>query len=459
MLTYTLRRLLLMIPTLLGITLVVFAIMAAAPGGISAQALIEGQNLEPQAQQALTDYYNRLYGLDQPLPLQYLRWLNNVSPMGFVFDEQGDITGFSLWKGADLGDSFRYGRPVADLLAERVPITVLLNVLSIPLIYAIAIAVGVRAATERGGAFDIGSSVTMLALWSVPTMLTGVLLIGFFASDQYWHWFPTAGLSHREALSMPFMPHWSNPLDALRLLAGGLLGTAIAVGLGLRGGRWWRTVGMALGGGMAGWLMVGALPQANTLGYSVLILLLASLGAGIGYLGYGVLRVAAMATIGLVGGLLLTAPWLTGEFTRGFLLDRLWHLVLPVVCLAYAGFAFLSRLTRSAVLENLLADYARTARAKGLAERDVLWRHVFRNSLIPLITVAANLLPALLMGSVIVESIFSIDGMGKLAVEAVKDRDRELVLSIALISGLLNLLGYLLADIAYAIVDPRVSYD
>ena len=143
----------------------------------------------------------------------------------------------------------------------------------------------------------------------------------------------------------------------------------------------------------------------------------------------------------------------------GYLLDRLWHLVLPVIALSYGGLAFLAKLTRSSLLENLAADYARTARAKGVDEEAVLWRHVFRNSLLPLITVSATLLPSLLAGSVIVESIFSIDGMGKLAVEAVQTRDRELVLSVTLISGLLTLVGYLLADIAYAIVDPRVSYD
>ena len=144
---------------------------------------------------------------------------------------------------------------------------------------------------------------------------------------------------------------------------------------------------------------------------------------------------------------------------NGYLLDRVWHLVLPIIALSYGGLAFLAKLTRSSLLENLAADYARTARAKGVDEESVLWRHVFRNSLLPLITVSATLLPSLLAGSVIVESIFSIDGMGKLAVEAVQTRDRELVLSVTLISGLLTLVGYLLADIAYALVDPRVSYD
>jgi len=144
---------------------------------------------------------------------------------------------------------------------------------------------------------------------------------------------------------------------------------------------------------------------------------------------------------------------------RGFLFDRAWHLVLPVITLSYGGFAFLAKLTRTSILENLQADYARTARAKGVSEKDVLWKHVFRNSLMPLITVTAGLLPSLLAGSLIVETIFSINGMGQLALEAVKSRDRELILSITLIAGFLTLIGNLIADFLYTIVDPRVSYD
>ena len=133
--------------------------------------------------------------------------------------------------------------------------------------------------------------------------------------------------------------------------------------------------------------------------------------------------------------------------------------MLPLICLGYGQLAFLTKLARSATLENLSADYARTARAKGLRERDVLFRHVFRNSLLPLITVAAGILPAMLSGAVIVETIFGINGMGRLAVNAVFEKDPELVLSTALVGGLLGLVGYLLADIGYAVADPRVSYD
>ncbi|NOX91185.1 MAG: ABC transporter permease [Gammaproteobacteria bacterium] len=457
---YLLRRLLLMIPTLLGITIVVFSVMAAAPGGISAQSLVEGQNLEPQAKKALEDYYNRLYGLDSPAPIQYLRWLNNVSPIGFTFDENGDINGFSLFKGSDLGRSFLYGRSVMELIEERVPITLLLNVIAVPLIYIISIMIGVRAAMQRGQSFDVGSSVVMLGLWSVPTMLTGVLLIGFFASDQYWHWFPTAGLNQREALDMVFLPHWGSLTDVLWLFLGIGTGATLMLWLSRLPAMPIRIPVMTLLGLLAGVMMANALPGEGVSAiHFLLALTLATLFALIAYTDYFALRLVVMGSIGIAIGTALFFTFQGEGFVRGFLLDRTWHLILPLICLTYGGFAFLSKLTRTAVLENLLADYARTARAKGVSEKDVLWRHVFRNSLLPLITVSATLLPGLLGGSVIVESIFSIDGMGKLAVEAVKGRDRELVLSITLISGVLTLVGYLIADLCYALADPRVSYD
>ena len=460
MYSYIARRLLLMVPTLLGITLVVFVVMAAAPGGISAQSLIEGQNLEPQAKKAMEEYYNRLYGLDLPLPLQYLRWLNNVSPVGFVFDEQNDIAGFSFTKGSDLGMSFRYGRPVLDLIEERVPVTLLLNLLSLPVIYLLSIAIGVRAATQRGKSFDVTSGVVLLGLWSIPTMLAGVLLIGFFASDQYWRWFPTAGLNRREALDMPFLPHWSSLLDVLLLFTCMVIGLLLLVLLSRRGGRSLRTLLMTVLGAGLGWMMADSVrPEGFAPLHALLLLTGAALFGAVGRSDYDALRTGFMGFIGIGLGVGLAFHLMQGEFVRGFLLDRLWHLVLPVICFTYGGFAFLAKLMRTSVLENLMADYARTARAKGLDEKEVLWVHVFRNSLLPLITVSASLLPSLLAGSVIVESIFSIDGMGKLAVEAVKGRDRELVLSITLISGLLTLLSYLIADLCYAIADPRVSYE
>ncbi len=460
MLNYIARRLLLMIPTLLGITLVVFTVMALSPGGISAYSLVDGFGMKPQEKQALQEYYDRRYGLNDPAPIQYLRWLNNISPIGFVQDEEGHFTHFSFSKGSDLGESIRYGRPVSELLAERVPITLLLNFLSIPLIYVIAIMVGVRAATERGGAFDVSSSGVMLGLWSVPTMLTGVLLIGFFSSDQYWHWFPTSGLSDHGSLGMPFLPHWGSFLDVVRLFVGVVGG----FWLGMLAAKWpyraGRVVGaLVLGLVAASWVLTD-LPFQPSLTMTLVVATVALLMMlPIAASDYLAMRVSFFGLVGAIMGAVLALTFFEGDFTRGFLLDRLWHLVLPVICLSYGGFAFLARLTRSSMLENLQADYARTARAKGVPERDVIWNHVFRNSLIPLITVSATLLPSLLAGAVIVESIFSIDGMGKLAVEAVKGRDRELVLSITFVAGLLTLVSYLVADILYAVADPRVNYE
>jgi len=360
MLTYIIRRLLLMIPTLIGVTAVSFFVMAFSPGGIGGGEEAAGGEMDANSQQAMVTYINERYGLDEPLMVQYVRWINRVSPIGFGSGDGGKI----LWnephllKWPDLGESLSKRRPVTDLYKEALPITLLLNILTLPVIYFTAIVIGVYMARHRGGAFDTASSVTLLGLWSIPTIWAGVMLIGTLASASMFNWFPTGGLSTSLSQDWTFLPTWND-----------------------------------------------------------------------------------------------------GEFHRGWLLDRMWHLVLPVLCLSYGSLAFMSKLTRSAVLDNLAADYVRTARAKGVSKGSVLWGHAFRNSLIPLITTTAGLLPALLAGSIIVEKIFSIPGMGKLTVDAIFARDRELVLAGTLVSGVLGLISILIADLCYAIADPRVSYE
>lgn len=143
----------------------------------------------------------------------------------------------------------------------------------------------------------------------------------------------------------------------------------------------------------------------------------------------------------------------------GWLLDVAWHLILPIFASVYGGFAFLTRFVRANFLEVIQADYIRTARAKGLAENKVLFRHAFRNSLIPLVTLMATLLPALIGGSVIIEKIFSIPGMGLLSLEAVLGRDTNLVMGITTISAFLTLLSLLISDILYVVIDPRISFE
>ena len=357
MISYLIRRLLLVIPTLIGMTMLVFFVMALSPGGAGAD-LGRGEGMRPEERRALQKYLNERYGLDKPLVVQYLRWLNRVSPIGLKMKEDG-LYGAPTIKWPDFGHSFILHRPVGDLMAERLPITLLLNSISLPLVYTTAVLLGLYAARKRGGTLDVTSGTVLLGLWSVPVIWAGVMVQGYLTSDEYFRWFPTVGLHDVKADVMTFLPSSDAPQ-------------------GIR---------------------------------------------------------------------------------RGWLLDMLWHLLLPILCLTYGQFAYLSKLARTAVLETMHADFVRTAKAKGVSEKNVLYQHVLRNSLIPMITVGAHILPAMIAGSVVVEHIFGIDGMGKLLVDAVQNRDRELVLSVTLVAGALGLLGYLLADIGYAIADPRVSYE
>ena len=361
MLNYVIRRLLLMIPTLIGMTIVAFSVIALQPGGIGGSFQAQMENLKPETRKALEDYYKKRYGLDDPLPTQYLKWLNHVSPVGAK--EKG--VGFPAqatfgFKTPDLGESQSRHRPVTALMMEALPITLLLQLISLPLFYGVGIWTGIRSARSRGKMVDIGLGVILLALFSMPEIWVGVLLIGFLTNQADYPmlaWFPSNGLHDVRAGSMLFLPHVIN-----------------------------------------------------------------------------------------------------GVFQRGWLLDMIWHLFLPVLCMVYGHFAYLSRLQRGVMIDSLSQDYVRTARAKGLSEKVVIYRHAFRNSMISLITVAASILPALISGSIVVEYIFGIAGMGRLMVEAVQSRDRELLLSLLLVVGALQLFGHFFADLAYAVADPRVSY-
>jgi peptide/nickel transport system permease protein len=319
----------LMVPTMLGITVMVFAISHVAPGDPFSIAMGPGGQMDAERFADFREQQKKLYGLDKPLPMQYLIWLKRVVTFNF-------------------GDSIKHHRPVIELIKERLPITLMLNLISFVIIYSISIPMGMLAAVRHKRFFDRFSSVLVFVLWSLPAMLVGQLLIGYFCGPAFVSWFPPAGLSSNYADTLPFF------------------------------------------------------------------------------------------------------PWLT---------DRLWHLVLPVMCLTYTGFAYLTKQVRAGMLESLRADYVRTARAKGLSNVTVIFRHAFRNSVIPIITIMATLLPAMLGGSVIIERIFSIPGMGMLAFEAVTTRDYNVVMAVATIAGLMNLVGLLLGDIAYAAADPRVSFE
>jgi peptide/nickel transport system permease protein len=314
---------------MLGITIMVFGISRLAPGNPVTLSMGPGGQLDAQRAADVRKARMQLYGLDKPIPVQYVNWLKRVVTF-------------------DFGDSIKHHRPVIDIIKERLPITLMLNLISFVIIYAISIPMGMLAAVRHKKFFDRFSSVLVFVLWSLPAMLVGQLLIGYFCGPAFVDWFPPAGLSSNNADTLAFF------------------------------------------------------------------------------------------------------PWLA---------DRLWHLVLPVTCLTYTGFAYLTKQVRAGMLESLRADYVRTARAKGLSNVTVIFRHAFRNSIIPVITIMATLLPAMLGGSVIIERIFSIQGMGMLAFEAVTTRDYNVVMAVATIAGLMNLVGLLLGDIAYAAADPRVSFE
>ncbi len=358
MTSYILRRLLLLLPTLLGITIVTFAVMALSPGGVKSAVLAQEGALDPRTRAAMTKFLEHKYGLDKPLPIQYLIWLNKVSPIGkkdrAIGWPQNSPIGF---KPCDLGDSIITRRPVLDMIQESLPTTLLLFAIMLPLTLAISIWSGIAAANRRGGLADVGGGTLLLGLWSIPQIWAGVLLIGLLANKQFLHWFPSGGLHDLRADEMNFLPTFA------------------------------------------------------------------------------------------------------GGFQRGWLLDTAWHLVLPIICLGYGYFAFTSKLTRGAMLENISADFVRTAKAKGLSRRVILYRHVLRNSLLPLITHVAILFPSILSGALIVETIFEIPGMGRLGMDAVFDKDPEMVLSVTLVASLLGLISFLLGDIAYAVADPRVSFE
>lgn len=452
MLSYLIRRLLLFVPTIIGATFIVFMLMWWTPQAIIDDVLPPGGSQQPGVREARMAYLEDRYGLDQPAAVKYLRWLNNISPIGFQtwdwedpkvveqrrlrrafreetkprieaevraelagriaeltktrepqidesMTEQGRLQteqdviveaqaareeaqnlvedevdrrmkalegekGFYPLPGdlrfdrvpikaPDLGDSIKKSRPVWPLIAEALPVTLLLNALSLPPALAIALISGIWSAKHRGRWQDWGTGSVLLALYSVPVIWVGVMAIGFLANVQFVRLFPAAGMHDLHAESMSFFP---------------------------------------------------------------------------------------------------------GPQGRGYLLDTLWHLALPIFCLSYVQFAYLSKLTRTAVLETLGADYIRTARAKGLSPNTVLLRHGVRNSLIPVITFLAALLPTIITGSIVVEVIFSINGMGRLTIDALKGKDFELFLSLTLMILILKLICYLIADIAYMIADPRVSY-
>jgi peptide/nickel transport system permease protein len=327
--SYFLTRLLLVIPTLIGISLVSFIIIHLAPGDPAELKL--GQidervtgDIAKQLQET-----RELYGLDQPLWIQYARWLKRMATF-------------------DFGESLRDHRPIIDKLKERLPVSIKLSGLALLLAYVLSIPLGIYSATHRYSAGERLTTVLLFGLYSLPNFWVATMAIIYLGGGDFWDVFPIYGLSSSNS---------------------------------------------------AGWPL-----------------------------------------------------WQRVE-------DQVLHLILPVSCLAFYTMAVLSRYMRASMLEVIRQDFIRTARAKGLNERLVVYRHALRNSLLPIITLMADLLPVIVGGSIVIETLFSIPGMGQLSYEAIFTRDYPLLMALFTMSALVTLAGILIADFLYALVDPRIAYE
>jgi peptide/nickel transport system permease protein len=340
---YLLKRLIMMIPLLLGITLISFAVIHLAPGEPVEMQVAMNPRVSAEARERLRKFYD----LDKPLHVQYLKWVGRLAKL-------------------DFGRSFAPdGRPVVDKIKERIPVTLSLNIIALILEFGLAVPIGIFAAIRRDTPLDKGITVFVFLGFAVPTFWLALLLMYVFGVKLGW--LPISGLHS--------MGH-----DAINPLS-------------------WKAI----------WNLFEDLV------------------------------------------LLKQKSW-------SWLWDMAKHLILPISVATFTSLAGLSRYMRSTMLEVINQDYITTARAKGLSERAVIYRHALRNALLPVITLLGFSVPGLIGGSVIFETIYSIPGMGQLFYMGVMARDYPLVMGILVIGACLTLVGNLLADVGYALADPRIRH-
>ncbi|HEX7676374.1 MAG TPA: ABC transporter permease subunit [Bdellovibrio sp.] len=341
MFVYLIRRLLLMIPTFLGITIVTFVLINLAPGSPIEQKLQAirfgsaagggssgGVNSrgDTSVNQEVIDALKKQYGFDKPMHIRYLIWLKNLSHL-------------------DFGESFTYQEPVIDVIVSKLPVTLAFGFASLILTYLVCIPLGVRKAIAAGGGFDRTSTIILNFTYAIPPLILGIFLIVVFAGKL--NLFPIGGFQ-------------SDDYDSMTTMA-----------------KFW---------------------------------------------------------------------------------DRAHHFVLPLICYMIGGFTELSILMRNSMLDIIKSDFVRTARAKGLSERVVVFKHALRNALIPIATGLGGYLGAFLAGSLIIEQMFNLDGMGLLSYQSVLARDYNVIMGITFISSMLLMLGRIVSDIIYVIVDPRIDF-
>ena len=343
MLAYVLKRLLLMLPTLLGVLLLTFVVIQFVPGGPVEQYLAEaragaggagaeGGGLAYRGAQGVDEKrlaeIKKLYGFDKPAPERFWIMLKNYARL-------------------DLGRSFFQNKDVWQLIREKMPVSISLGLWTFFISYGVSVPLGVAKAVRAGSRFDLVTTLLVLAGYAVPGFVLGVALLVVF-------------------------------------------------------------------GGQLGWFPLRGLTSAN----------------------WDDLSWPARIT------------------------DYLWHITLPVTAMVMGSFAVTAMLTKNSFLEEIRKQYVLTARVKGLTERQVLWKHVFRNALIPIVTgFPAAFIGAFFTGALLIETLFSLDGLGLLSYESVIRRDYPVVLGTLFLFTLIGLVTKLISDLCYVWVDPRVKFD
>lgn len=352
MASYIVRRLLLMIPTLLGILLLNFIIVQAAPGGPIDQMMARFEGLNSNASTGLeggggdssgVGDAQRHRGIDEQLRQQLTEEYGFDKPawerFGLMLKDYATF---------DLGESLFRGQPVLDLVLDRLPVSISLGLWTTLLVYLISIPLGIRKALRHGSAFDVWSSGAVVVGYAIPGFLFAILLIVVFSGGSYLNWFPLRGLT-------------SSNFSEL--------------------------------------------------------------------------------------------SWL------GKVQDYFWHITLPVLASAIGSFATLTMLTKNSFLDEIHKQYVLTARAKGASDRRVLYGHVFRNAMLIIIAgLPSALIGILFTGSLLIEVIFSLNGLGLLGFEAVMQRDYPLIFGTLYLYTLIGLVLKLISDLTYVWVDPRIDF-
>ncbi len=348
MFAYIVRRLLLIIPTLVIILLVNFVIVQAAPGGPVEQAIahlqgIGGGGVGGSSGEGISSGSRSSRGLDPKL-------IKDIEKQ-YGFDKSAPERLWLMLKSyaqLDFGNSFFRGSTVIDLILEKMPVTISLGLWATLITYLVSIPLGIRKAVRHGSSFDVWSSTAIVIGYAMPAFLFAMFLIVVFAGGTSLNWFPVRGL-----VSENF---------------------------------------------------------------------------------------EELSTVGKIA-------------------DYFWHLVLPVTSLAIGGFATLTILTKNSFLNEITRQYVVTARAKGLSERRVLYGHVFRNAMLLVISgIPQAFISVFFAGSLLIEVIFSLDGLGRMSYEAAVSRDYPVVFGSLFIFTLFGLLIKLIGDLCYTLVDPRIDF-